>query len=319
MSHFPPLKVLIFHPIRGNGRDFYPNCPLLPLGLGASLSRVQQTITNLFKIERMKATSIIIAFFLLLTTGLLPSCTENTGTEASSASAEPITINGRVTAINFGKDGYTADVLTDAAGTYAALVSIVNLGGREQYKTCEVGDKVSFKGEASMLADAQQLKVTEIISIEPGRTQMVIGHNSFRGITIGELISNHKEGIKKTQLKTGEGSFEVYEIRDFENNPAGYFLPDPNDADRVGDIVVQTPKAQTAEGIMVGSTYEDLLKVFPNIEVHGSESEGRTNATNGTLSYRLDMPNFSYEVDKTKIPVTTKIAEIRINRAVAGK
>jgi hypothetical protein len=267
----------------------------------------------------MKTASNFLAFFLLLTTGLLPSCTDNTGTEGSSESAEPITINGTVRAVNFGKDGYTAEVLTDAAGTYSALVSIVNLGGREQYKTCDVGDKVSFKGEASMLGDAQQLKVTEIISVEPSRTQMAIGINSFRGITIGELISNHKEGIKKTQLKTGEGSFEVYEIRDFENNPAGYFLPDPNDKDRVGDIVVQTPKAQTAEGIMVGSTYEDLLKVFPSIEVHGSEVEGRTNATNGTLSYRLDVPNFSYEVDKAKIPVKAKIVEITINRAVAGK
>ncbi|MCC6723001.1 MAG: hypothetical protein IT258_00730 [Saprospiraceae bacterium] len=267
----------------------------------------------------MKTLSITFAFFLLLTTGLLPSCTENTGTEASSAAAEPITINGTVTAITLGKDGYTAEVLTDAAGTYSALVSIVNLGGRENFKPCNLGDKVSFKGIPSILGDAQQLKVTEIISIEPGRTQMVIGHNSFRGITIGELISNHKEYIQKTQLKTGDGTFEVYQIKDFENNPAGYFLPDPNAADRVGDIVVQTPKAQTAEGIMVGSTYEDLLKVFPSIEVHGSEVEGRTNATNGSLSYRLDVPNFTYEVDKAKIPVTTKIVEITINRAVAGK
>ena len=267
----------------------------------------------------MKTASITFAFFFLLTLGLFPSCTENTGTEASTETAEPITINGTVRAVTPGKDGYTAEVQTDATGTYSALVSIVNLGGREHYKTCDIGDKVSFKGEASMLADAQQLKVTEIISIEPSRTQMAIGHNSFRGITIGELISNHKDDIQKTQLKTGEGTFEVYEIKDFENNPAGYFLPDPNDADRVGDIVVQTPKAQTAEGIMVGNTYQDLLKVFPNIEVHGSEVEGRTNATNGTLSYRMDLPNFNYEVDKAKIPGTTKIVEITVNRKVAGK
>jgi hypothetical protein len=264
-------------------------------------------------------TNTITACCLLLTICLALSCSENTGndtgTEASVQESEAITINGTVRAINFGKDGYTADVLTDAAGTYAALVSIVNLGGRENYKPCDLGDKVSFKGIPSLLGDAQQLKVTEIISIEPSRTQMLIGHNSFRGITIGELISNHKDYIQKTKLKTGEGTFDAYEIKDFENNPAGYFLPDPNDTDRVGDIVVQTPKAQTAEGIMVGSTYQDLLKVFPTIAVHGSEVEGRTNAVNGSLSYRLDMANTSYEVDKTKIPVTTKITEITINRA----
>lgn len=267
----------------------------------------------------MKTASIILAFFLLLTTALLPSCTENTGIEVSSESVEPITINGTVRAITPGKDGYTADVLTDAAGTYSALVSIANLGGRERYKTCDVGDKVSFKGEASMLGDAQQLKVTEILSIEPSRTQMAIGHNSFRGVKVGDKIAAHSDYTQKKQLRTGEGSFEVYEIKDFENNPAGYFLPDPNDALLVGDIVVLTPKAQTAEGVMVGSTFQDLLKVFPSIEVHGSEVEGRTNATNGSLSYRLDVPNFTYEVDKAKIPGTTRIMEITINRVVAGK
>lgn len=271
------------------------------------------------KIESMKTASITFAFFFLLTMGLFPSCTGNSGTEASSAAAEAITINGTVRAVTPGKDGYTAEVQTDATGTYSALVSIVNLGGREHYKTCDVGDKVSFKGEASMLGDAQQLKVTEILSIEPARTQLLIGPDSFRGIKVGDKIAAHTDYTQKTQLKTGEGNFEAYEIKDFENNPAGYFLPDPNDADRVGDIVVQTPKAQTAEGIMVGSTYQDLLKVFPSIEVHGSEVEGRTNATNGTLSYRLDVPNFNYEVDKAKIPVTTKIVEITINRKVAGK
>lgn len=263
------------------------------------------------------------ALFLFSAMSLVFSCSNNNGnTNAAEitevAPAAPTTITGTVKAVNFGKDGYTADVLTDAAGTYSALVSIVNLGGRESYKTCDVGDKVSFKGEASILGDAQQLKVTEIISVEPSRTQMVIGPDSFRGIKVGDKIATHTDYIQKKQLKTGEGSFEVYEIKDFENNPAGYFLPDPNGADRVGDIVVQTPKAQTAEGIMVGSTYQDLLKVFPTIKVHGSEVEGRTNATNGTLSYRLDVPNFNYEVDKAKVPVTAKIVEITVNRA-AGK
>lgn len=86
-------------------------------------------------------------------------------------SAELVTITGKVLAVTSGKDGYTADIQTETEGNYAALVSIVNLGGREHYKTCEVGDKVSFKGEATMLGDAQQLKVTEIISIAPAQTQ----------------------------------------------------------------------------------------------------------------------------------------------------
>lgn len=32
---------------------------------------------------------------------------------------------------------------------------------------------------------------------------------------------------QKTKLKTGEGTFDVFEIKDFGNNPAGYLVPDP--------------------------------------------------------------------------------------------
>jgi hypothetical protein len=192
---------------------------------------------------------------------------------------------------------------------------MVNLGGPEKYKPCNVSDRVSFKGVPSVLADVKQLKVTEILEIAPTQTQLLIGPNSFRGIKVGDLIANHKDYIQATKLKTGEGTFDVYEIKDFDNNPAGYFLPDPKDKLKVGDITVNSPKAQTAEGIKIGRTFQDLLKVFPQIEVHGSEIEGQTNANANNLSYRLDAANFSYEIDATKIPGTTKITEIRINRA----
>ena len=78
--------------------------------------------------------------------------------------------------------------------------------------------------------------------------------------------------------------------------------------------IVESPKASTDKGLKIGSTFKDLLKVYPNIDVHGSESEGRTYATADGFSYRLDAPNFTYDVDKAKIPATTKITEIVINR-----
>ena len=233
--------------------------------------------------------------------------------------AENLIVNGIVKAVAFGKDGYTADVQTDAQGIYAALVSIVNVGGREKYKPCDAGDRVSFKGVPSVLNGVKQLKVTEIVSIAATRTQLLISPISFRGIQIGDLIANHKEYTQKTKLKTAEGTFDVYEIKDFENNPAGYFLPDPKDKLLVGDIIVKTPKAQTAKGIKIGDTYQDLLNVFPDISVHGSEIEGRTHATANNLSYRLDVANFTNRIDKTKIPSTTKITEITINRGETAK
>jgi hypothetical protein len=272
----------------------------------------------------------IKTLLLLLVLNLTFSCSNNknntpkedatTQTAANKAkSVDTIIVNGNVKAITFGKDGYTAEVQTETEGVYAALVSIINVGGRENYKSCDIGDKVSFKGLPSKLGDVKQLMVKEIISITPTRTQLLISPISFRGIQIGDLIANHNDYIKKTKLKTGEGSFDVYEIKDFENNPAGYFLPDPNDKLLVGDITVNTPKAQTAKGIKIGSTFQDLLKGFPDIAVHGSEIEGRTHATANNISYRLDVANFKNDVDKAKIPATTKITEITINRGATAK
>ena len=257
-----------------------------------------------------------LVLFALL--NLFFACSENKnpspGVGATDQNAEWKTINGTIRTVTLGKDGYTADVQTDMEGVYVALVSISNVGGRENYQSCEIGDKVTFKGVPSVLEGANQLMVKEIINVSPTQTQMLIGQNSFRGIQIGDAISKHGDYIQKTKLKTGEGTFEVYEIKDFDNNPAGYFLPDPKDKLLVGDITVNSLKARTAQGIKVGSTFQDLLKIYPAIEVHGSEIEGRTNATADNLSYRLDVANFSYEVDRAKIPATAKTMEITIHR-----
>ncbi len=81
-------------------------------------------------------------------------------------SVETITISGLVTAITRGKDGYSANVqLNDGVTFYAAMVSIVNLGGPDKYKSCEVGDDVTFTGELSVSGNVNRVLVREIISI----------------------------------------------------------------------------------------------------------------------------------------------------------
>lgn len=247
---------------------------------------------------------------------ILLACSENNTTTKVFATAtqsdEVKTITGIVKKIEFGKDGYTADVQTETEGIYVAMVSIVNLGGREKYQSCEAGDKVSFKGVPSILEGVKRLLVKEIISISPMQTKMLIGQNTFRGIQVGDLISKHTDYVQNKTLRTPEGVFQGYEIKDFDNNPAGYFLPDPKNPLLVGNITVTSTKAQTVKGIKVGDTFQDLQKVFPEIEVHGSEIEGRTNAVAGNLSYRLAMGNFNYEIDEAKIPGNTKILSITI-------
>ena len=122
------------------------------------------------------ATAIIKTLFFLLAMNLIFSCSDNKNNNPSTDataqndadqqhSPDAIIINGTVVALAFGKDGYIADVLTAKEGNYNALVSIVNVGGRENYKSCEVGDTVTFEGVLSVLDSIRQLKVTKIIGV----------------------------------------------------------------------------------------------------------------------------------------------------------
>jgi hypothetical protein len=240
-----------------------------------------------------------------------PAATPPPVAAATQPSAE--TISGRVDKITMGKDGYTASVQTDAEDSHCdALVSISNMGGPEKYKTCKVSDIVTFRGRIS--DGGKHMIVEEITRLETTKELTTINDMGYRGIILGDAIKNHSAYAKKATMQTGEGSFEVYKITDAENNPAGYLMADPNNKLLVGAITVETPKASTPEGIKVGSTFKDLLKAFPKIEVHGSEQESRTYAERGNYSFRLNVANATYEVDKSKIPATAKITEITIRR-----
>lgn len=165
----------------------------------------------------------------------------------------------------------------------------------------------------------EKVQPTENKTVEetvPTRAQLTITSTSFRGISVGDNISQHTDYIQKETLQTGEGDFEVYRIKDFNNHPVGYLIPDPTDVTLVGDITIESPTANTAQGIKVGSTFEELSKAIPNIPVHGSEIEGRTYAIDNNLAYRLNAAHFSYEIDPSKIAPTTKITEISIRRVV---
>lgn len=129
-------------------------------------------------------TTTIKALLLLFVMNLAVACSDtknsHPGTEATAQNAdnnpksdESIVVNGMVKAIEFGKDGYTAEVQTEKEGNYAALVSIVNVGGQEHYKSCEVGDHVILKGVPAQLGDVKQLMVKEIINITSAQAQLL--------------------------------------------------------------------------------------------------------------------------------------------------
>lgn len=76
------------------------------------------------------------------------------------------TITGKVDAIEAGKDGYTAKISTATKEVYFATISIVNVGGPENYKQLKIGDVVSVKGETWKTEEEKHIKVTEIVSVK---------------------------------------------------------------------------------------------------------------------------------------------------------
>jgi len=75
-------------------------------------------------------------------------------------------VTGKVDSIESGKDGYTAKVTTDAKEVYFAIISIVNVGGPQNYKQLKIGDKVSLKGEIWETEGEKHIKVQEIVSVK---------------------------------------------------------------------------------------------------------------------------------------------------------
>ncbi|MBS7231804.1 hypothetical protein KHA90_12285 [Flavobacterium psychroterrae] len=76
------------------------------------------------------------------------------------------TVTGKVDSIEFGKDGYTAKLTTDKKEVYFAVISIVNVGGPQNYKTLKTGDEVSLKGEIWKTDTEKHMTVREIVSVK---------------------------------------------------------------------------------------------------------------------------------------------------------
>lgn len=75
-------------------------------------------------------------------------------------------VSGKVQSIEFGKDGYTAKINTDKNEVYFAVISIVNVGGPQNYKQLKKGEEVVLKGEIWKTKDKKHIKVTEIVSVK---------------------------------------------------------------------------------------------------------------------------------------------------------
>jgi hypothetical protein len=76
--------------------------------------------------------------------------------------AQTVAISGTVTAINQGKDGYTATVETAEKTIYDVTVSHSNLDDPKRYRMFSVGDAVSVSGDYWKLGDRNEVTVRRI-------------------------------------------------------------------------------------------------------------------------------------------------------------
>lgn len=60
---------------------------------------------------------------------------------------QTLSVEGKVTKVNFGKDGYTAIVETATKETYAVTISHSNLKDHMQYKEFKVGETLKVTGD----------------------------------------------------------------------------------------------------------------------------------------------------------------------------
>lgn len=72
------------------------------------------------------------------------------------------TVEGVVTNINQGKDGYTATLETSTKEEYFVTISYSNLTNHEQYKSVKVGDNLKVTGDFWKMEDKNQITVRVI-------------------------------------------------------------------------------------------------------------------------------------------------------------
>lgn len=139
-----------------------------------------------------------------------------------------------------------------------------------------------------------------------------IKKKSFLGISIGDNLEEKANMLAKEVMKTGEGDFVTYGIKNDSGEKLAYVMPDPRDPKIVGDITIISPNAMTSKGVRVGMTLGELKKRIGELTVHGSEIESRTSVAKDNFRYRLDAANNTYEIDQSKVSDDVKILEITI-------
>lgn len=88
---------------------------------------------------------------------------EDTPESEAEEKVEIISVEGKVSEINQGKDGYTA-ILTSAGGkVYYATISIPNLKDPKQYRAVKIGESIKVSGDSWKMEDDNYITVRELL------------------------------------------------------------------------------------------------------------------------------------------------------------
>ncbi len=176
----------------------------------------------------------------------------------------------------------------------------------------------SCGAEQKQEAESAEIETTEkeiVVETEQEANPLTIYQTSFLGLSPETKIEDYKGTLEKDLLQTGEGDFDIYNLKDDNGNVVAYFLPFgeiEGKEYKVGSITITSQLAETEDGIKIGDTFGTLLEKYPDLKVNGSEIEGYTQATVGNLGYRLDEQHYNYELKTSEIKKDTKITEITI-------
>jgi hypothetical protein len=100
---------------------------------------------------------------LLVLLSVLTGCGSSSSNPTRPQAGSNHYILGKVTAIQPGKDGYTARLVTAEGKVYFATISIANLKeNAAQYRSAAVGDTLRLRGDVWQAGDETHVTVREL-------------------------------------------------------------------------------------------------------------------------------------------------------------
>ncbi|WP_052257276.1 OB-fold nucleic acid binding domain-containing protein [Flavobacterium sp. AED] len=117
----------------------------------------------------------------------------------SCSSVKTATVRGKVSAIQKGKDGYTATIENTKGRIYFGTISIPNLSNPQLFKQAEIGDTLVVKGEVWKIGKEKQITVREILELKKKNN----AEAKITGIVLS--VEKGKDGYT-AKIKTAQGT-----------------------------------------------------------------------------------------------------------------